>query len=224
MTEEYYVKGECIGMYGKPLGSIRVFGVLLLFVLMLSSCVKTIEMEEIDPAKIPDEIKEPIENDRRPYGGKEIKDIIWRVYEKRNGYLFVACEIKLKEKAFGSADHFIYMESRRIGGDKIHRAGSGILIDYPKASLLFYGGAGANNYGNPDGTITYELEARGIALDSRIAKIVGTTSTGRTVETTPINGFWWLIIENTRPNERWTSVKALDDKGKVLHQFKKSQL
>lgn len=224
MTENYSAKRKCIGMYGKPLENIRVLGVLFLIALLVSSCVKTIEMKEIDPAEIPDEIKESIENDRRPYGGKEIKNITWRVCEERDGYLFVACEIRLKEKAFGSEDHFIYMEHRRIQEDNLRRPGGSVLIGYPKASLLFYGGAGANSYGNPDGTITYELEARGMALDSRVAKIVGTTSAGRTVETTPINGFWWLIIENTRPNERWTSVKALDDKGKVLHQFRKNQL
>jgi len=211
-------------MYCKPLGNSRLLAVLFFLTLLVSSCVKTIEMEEIDPAEIPDEIKEPIENDRRPYGGKEIKNITWRVCEERDGYLFVACEIRLKEKAFGSEDRFIYMEDRRIQDGVLRRPGGGVLIGYPKASLLFYGGAGANSYGNPDGTITYELEARGMALDSRVTKIVGTTSTGRTVETTPINGFWWLIIENTRANERWTSVKALDDKGKVLHQLKKSQL
>lgn len=77
-------------------------------------------------------------------------------------------------------------------------------------------GAGNHHGENKDGTMVHWLSAGGTAFDSRIDEIVGITSSGKTVETKPINGFWWMMLENTDPAEQWSLIHGVDKNGKEM--------
>jgi len=206
-------------LFGGPFKSIRLFALLCLLTLLVPSCARAIKMEEIDPSVIPESLKRSAEESRR-FGGKEIEKVTWRVFEKQGAYQFFAYEVKLKEK-FYDDDHFVCYGHIAAGP----KSGSSSMIPFPKGTrALFFAGVGRHSHRNPDGTMTEDLEASGLALDARIAKIVGSTSSGIKVETTPTNGFWWLIVENVKRNERFTSLKAVTAKGWVLYEVDKRQL
>lgn len=48
---------------------------------------------------------------------------------------------------------------------------------------------------------------------------LGTTSDGKSAETTPTNGFWFLSVNKTGTLERWSKLVGLDSSGKVIENF-----
>lgn len=55
-----------------------------------------------------------------------------------------------------------------------------------------------------------------MCLDSTLTKIVGTTSSGKSAATTPVNGFWYLFIDGLGTTEKWAKISALDQNGKAI--------
>lgn|GEM_PF-5714129 len=87
-------------------------------------------------------------------------------------------------------------------GEQTYAAATGSLI---------WRGSG----GDPSTRIIY---AAGVSLDRRVAVIKAVSAGGRTVQTAPVNGFWFVELDHDG-TDTWAKVTAQDALGSVLHEF-----
>lgn len=67
---------------------------------------------------------------------------------------------------------------------------------------------------------TDNLSAFGCALERTVTSVVGTTTTGRSVETEVIDGFWVICIAPRERRENWVSLTATRADGSVAHRYR----
>lgn len=71
-------------------------------------------------------------------------------------------------------------------------------------------------YGVISGGAEIVLNAGGTAFDRRITEVVGQAEGGEMVRTTPVEGFWVLVLSGSSTT-RWRSIRALDAEGRELY-------
>ena len=179
------------------------FLMLMLFVgiVFLSAC-QPFALAKIPEDEIPDYIKESI----KALGSDDskAKDIVWRVCEERENYTWVAAEYKLEV-----SDRTENMYAIAIY-DSQGSSGGGITASMPD-DTSFAGGVSS-----PAGHTARTISAQGFTTDKRIVKIVGTTTTGKQVETVPVNGYWCMVLEDPEHNEGWEHVAGVNAKGEIV--------
>jgi len=176
---------------------------LTLLLLLASACTPKFDLQALDPESIPAEIRDGVILSSFATG------LVWRDYHEESGwsvyaYTFEICSVEGKT-ATGFHVNVFTTDSGYGGG-----------ADF---SGTFMGTGGGGTGRRDDGSLFYHFDAIGYALDPRAAKVVGVTSTGRTVEGRVVNGFWGLLVPDAEREERWTSVKALRADGRVLFQY-----
>jgi len=132
-------------------------------------------------------------------------DIVWHVYEDTESYLFKAASLRMSP---GAKIYYIHFT------DKTRGIGGGTMVE--DRGNTFFGDIVVRDYlGKP-----VELETYGVILDSRAAKIVGTSTLEQEVETKPHDGFCVLNLKLKDPKESWKTIKAFDRNGKVIRTMK----
>lgn len=177
----------------------------------VSACGRVV-MKSIPAELIPEDLK----NEIQAMGSKDrpVSNIVWRVYEIKDRRLLAACTFAQQWEPGVKTDMFwIWSADIDEDGNRGSGMGGGGGFD---ATQPFYGMPGSESELSETGEPEYSLRAVGYCLESRVEVIKGTTSEGKTVETTPSGGFWHLVLDHTGTNERWTRISALDKKGRVV--------
>jgi len=178
---------------------------LVLF-LAISACGPKFRLQAIDPELVPAKVR-----DQPPHR----TDIVWRDIHEESGWYVAA---------------FTYYST--IGGDDEHRVSPAAPIRVLRCYMIaiytlgaegkfeHYDASGSDlpsgRFKGGGGRGSNHIDARGVAFHPQAAKVIGTTSTGRTVKCTVSNGFWGLYVANAHPGEWWTSVNAVDADDRVL--------
>jgi hypothetical protein len=142
---------------------------------------------------------------------------VWRVCAPKDGRQIVAFTFNMagdKKKPTLFIASFPLDESGEVAPFDGHH----VIEDFSE-TVATQGGIASGTAQAKDGSAYMKLDAGGICLNPRLAKVVGTTSEGRTAETTPTNGFWFLFINDTRSVETWYRIVGLDSSGKVIVDF-----
>lgn len=132
-------------------------------------------------------------------------------YAKEGDYQFVACEYKGDDVSGKKVTMYLVAAFR--DGQAVHS------VTRDLAGVEAFGGSAGSSMKDVNGTLIHGLQASGVAFDSRVDKIVGSTTTGRRLETKPVNGYWLMIFDNTEPNEKWTEVAALNGARRVVYRL-----
>lgn len=192
-------------------------GLLLVAVVVasviLSGCGPGVRMASIPPELIPEEYRNQIQ--AMGSHGHPITNVVWRVCEIKDGRLLVACTFSQElEPGVIMKEYEITSTAIDESGASLH-SGDGAGGEL-KSGEAFGGSAGHGGSRSDTGEIAHYVSASGYCLDGSVKTIRGVTKEGKTGETTPSGGFWYLRIDGTTPNDRWESVSALNDKGKVV--------
>lgn len=148
--------------------------------------------------------------------GVPIEDMhfVWRVCAPKDGRLLVASTYDSMQ---GERQPTLFMASFPL--DQSGEVGP---FDGHAVSAAFdprrksQGSFSEGNAVFPDCTVSPKLDAGGVCSDTRLAKVVATTTCGQTVETTPTDGFWFLLIEGIELGETWSRIVGLDVDGKTV--------
>ena len=151
--------------------------------------------------------------------GKSLDDLgfVWRVCAPKDGRQIVACTWNRagdKDKPSLFIASFPVDESGQVAPFDEHSVNE----DFSD-TVATQGGMTTGTTQTKDGHTILKLDAGGICLNPKVAKVVGTTSDGRTAETTPTNGFWFLFINDTGSRESWSKIVGFDSSGKVIVDF-----
>jgi hypothetical protein len=177
----------------------------------LSACVPRVTLASIPAEVIPQTFKDDVE----VFGahGKPVSNVVWRVFEIKDGRLLAAWTFT-QEIALGVKvdEYWIWWSNVDESGAIVPgtRGGGGGGF---KPNESFGGVTGSEMSALEGGGLKYCLEASGYCFDGRVKAIQGTTTEGRTAQTTPSGGFWYLPIEDTGAREGWARVSGLDAKG-----------
>ncbi|MDP2858864.1 MAG: hypothetical protein Q8P50_12930 [Bacillota bacterium] len=187
----------------------------LLFV--IAGCGTRFTLQALNPESIPAEVRDGL-----PLPLEEATEIVWRAFYQESGWYVAACTYAFDlESLFESPFEFSSPASPgRIGP----RSCYSIALYTPGAdgNLKCWGSSGGSlpperfSVGGGRGGF---ISARGLAFHPRAAKVIGTTSTGRTVECRVVNGFWGLLVVDAQYDEWWTSVDAVDAFGRILFSY-----
>ena len=148
--------------------------------------------------------------------GKTLADIglVWRACERNGDRLLVACtffRMGDKNQPVLSVSSWPLDESGKVAAFDEHI----VVMDFNDRVNRLVGARHGTAIAK-DGSTTTQLSAGGLCRDTRVTKIVGTTSSGRSVQTTPVNGFWYLFIDGLATTEKWTKISGLDAKDKPI--------
>lgn len=193
------------------------FGMAIILTAIISACSRapSIELTSVPKQQIPQAILDV------PSGlvpeGKSLDDlgVVWRVCAPNNGRLMIAFTYNKmgdRNRPWLFVGSFPVDEMGKVVDDFHNHV---LTMEFTeRASTLVADG----NHGDTDkdGHEFLVLHAGGMCLDARVFKIVGTTSSGKSVETSPIDGFWYLFIDRVATPEKWTKISGLDENGKVV--------
>lgn len=149
--------------------------------------------------------------------GKSLDDIdlVWHVSTPKDGRYLVACTFAtiIDDKK----EPTLWVASFPVdsSGDTMDFDGHSIDTEFNRNADCQGDFSGGLVY-LPDGTSRIKLSAGGYCSSPDLVKVVGTTTKGKTAETTPTNGFWFMFINEVGPAEEWAEVKGLDGDGKVV--------
>ena len=138
-------------------------------------------------------------------------DFVWRVLAPKDGRQIVACTFN-RAGDKNKPNLFIASFPLDESGEVAPFDGHHVNADFSE-TVATQGGMTSGTAQAKDGSNYIKLDAGGICLNPRLAKVVGTTSDGRTAETTPTNGFWFLFINDTRAVDKWYKIVGLDSRG-----------
>ena len=144
-------------------------------------------------------------------------DIVWRVCTPKDGRLIVACTYNRsadQKKPILFIASFPVDASGEVGSFDGHAVG----VDFSNA-VATQGGTTTGSAQAKDGTSYLKLDAAGVCLNPKLAKVVGTTSDGTSAETTPTDGYWFMSINDIRSVDKWTKIVGYDANGKVVQDF-----
>lgn len=181
----------------------------------VSACVPRVTMATIPAEVIPQEFKGDVE----AFGshGRPVSNVVWRVFEIKDGRLLAACTFTQEmEPGVKIDEYWIWSADLDESGAVVPGTGGGGGGGFKNPGELFVGMAGSGGGMSDAGELTYHLFSCGYCFDGRVKTIQGTTSDGKTGQTTPSGGFWYLLIDDTGPREDWTRVSGLDAKGKPV--------
>lgn len=190
--------------------------------------------DDVDPlAELPiisdESIPEPIRGFAQGHADTrgDHPTIVWRAYAQEGDYVYVAFTLDgpyttgrghLAVAAFDAASEFDLPLTAHA---------SGTLMTSFAFTPVGWGHSSGTRRGQPVGT----LRTGGLVLDDRVTKIIGVTEQGRTVECTPFESFWvlWCTYNKENPDprvieDRWVSIRAVDENGEVLHGLEKGQI
>jgi len=182
--------------------------VLSILLLLASACTPKFQLQVLDPESIPAEVRDDVMLPSIATG------LTWRDFHEESGWLVVAYTYQLTPVP-GKTGYEVRFFTRDEDGTLQGHGGGGSDI----SDRTFTGSGGQGQARMDDGSLRNHFDAHGIAFDTRAAKVVGVTSTGRTVEGRVVNGFWGLLVAHGEPKETWTSIKALRADGRVLFQY-----
>lgn len=197
----------------RSVGAVTVFGLAIM--IMTSACTHrfpTVPKEQIPQAVL------DLTNGFAPKGvTQDDLNIVWRVCAPKDGRLLVGFSWNGagdKNKPTLSIASFPINES----GEVAPYDGHSVNVEF-STRVSSQGGISKGTAQARDGSTYVKLDAGGVCLDPKLAKIVGTTSGGKSAETTPTNGFWFLSVNKTGILETWSKIVGLDSGGKVIRNF-----
>lgn len=197
-------------MTPKRLVLVGVIAVSLVVVGLVSGCDSEVIKPSVVPAGL---ISATLQEQVLPKG---ISDPKFYVYEKSDASVFVAfsgvltAPDGLKSELYGVRVQLLGPTGNPVGGWGM------IGADMKKA---FDGGRSRGKKAIEGGGFEYSLQAWGTALDRRTVMIVALTNSGRTLTTTPSNGFWVLEAKDVSEEDAWTSIQAIDGQGGTLFRY-----
>ncbi len=182
---------------------------ILVIALLLTGCSGGEPLKTIDGTMIPANVvydKNMIMEARKVMGL-----LTWQVYQKTAGYEWYALRYVRERDGKLLSEWSIRALSTSKDEWKLG-------VGFEAKTDAFYGTHTSQMVGL-GGRSIYNLLAAGIANDSRIAQVTGTTTNGDVVTTTPVNSCWLLICENTSVANKWSSVEAKDASGNTIHSW-----
>ncbi|MDP2871362.1 MAG: hypothetical protein Q8P31_02345 [Bacillota bacterium] len=178
-----------------------------------AGCSARFELASISAESIPPEARD------EPH---RAENVVWRTCHKDNGLLIVACTYDLRgyesPGVLGPTFPAMRVSVYRGSEDGSLTSVAGGTCDIGK-DVKFRAMPG-QGMGSPNGgSLVWSLHAVGMALDARVVKVIGVTTTGRTVEAGVNNGFWGMFVDNTGQHETWASLNAVSAQGKALYRY-----
>jgi hypothetical protein len=183
--------------------------VIMVLALALAGCRDSFALKSLAADAVPDAIRELV-------SAQPKRDLVWRTCRAESEWTVAALTYKTVRSDGSAFDSFEVILSIQGEDGQIEHVGTDFR-DLP-ANQPFLGSKGQESRQTEDGLV-YRITASGIAFDRRAVKVIGVTSAGTEVHCTIDNGFWGLLADNTGMAETWTSVTAVDDRGKVLHSY-----
>lgn len=192
---------------------------LSLLVGLMACSPRRVVLKTIPAEAIPEEFRSAIEARLQSYGSQAkplVSDLVWRVYEVREGRLLVAFTFTRSWKTGEGAEtmYDIHVYDLDKDGQKTGSVwgGRGDLESF----VLFRGGYGSGAVRGDVGEELHSLFASGYCLDGRVKAIQGTTTGGQIVKAKPSGGFWYLQLDNTDSTEDWARISAVDKNGEPV--------
>lgn len=186
------------------------------FVLLFSVALSLIagcgqKLVEVSQEKIPSEMRDVMLawfDDHQD----EYKDLKWTGYEERDGYVFAACE-------FTGILYFM--------DETIRRPMFTTCIAEPAEDGTFEvlhmsmeSKPRTDNLIDVSWQSSRPPSATGQCTDKRIHKVVGITVRGLQLEASRgANGWWFLIAEDARPDDRFEWIGGVNKEGKAILTF-----
>lgn len=190
--------------------TLGVAAVVTLMVLGASGCRR--EFPVVSKEQIPEAVLELTDGFAPKGMSPDDLGFVWRVCAAKDGRQLVACTFNEggdENKPTLFIASFPMDESGRVSPFDSHAVSFGF-----SDRVTVQGGTRPGTTLDSDGRVIAKLDAAGVCLNPAVVKVVGTISDGRTAETTPTNGFWFLFINGTRSTEKWSRIVGLDSSDK----------
>ncbi|MEX0975392.1 MAG: hypothetical protein WD024_08630 [Bacillota bacterium] len=190
--------------------------VTLSLAVALSACSSRVVLKSIPAEVIPQELKDSVQR-HGTYARPLVSNVVWRVYEIKDGRLFAACTfVQEYAPGVGTGDMMYCVWTSNLD-EAGHMTGPmSIGTGSFRSGEAFQGGHGGGDWLSDTGERTYSLIAGGYCLDGRVKAIQGTTTEGQTVKTKPSGGFWALELYNAGPTEAWAKISGIDWRGRPI--------
>lgn len=199
-------------MRGKPMPHALILTLVSIVVAVLAG--PACNLNRIRPAAVPPGVaSDTVLAELLPSNAVEP---VFHVYERSQFKVFAAYKYTivapdgLRSQLFGVRIQELDAEGQALRGWGM--TGADVKAD-------FDGGMSQGKQPVGDGTFRYSLQAWGTAMDRRAVAVIAQATSGQTLTTVPRNGFWYLEIEGVTELDRWTSIRVVDVKGNVLHDY-----
>ena len=198
----------------------RVWAIISIIMVMVMGVVacKSLKMNlpSIPEEEIPQAVRDFTDTFAIKPDGGSYGDIglIWHVSTPKDGRHMIACtyyEMGDKKQPKLWVASFPINDAGEVAAFDDHSVAVDFDNNEDSQGDLSYG-----TFRLEDGSRLLKMNGGGLCLNPKLTKIVGTTTDGRTAETTPTNGFWYLFINDTRSVEYWSKVVGLDSDGKTI--------